>query len=83
MWKAKQALYDAAKCNTPCRDSDDKYYGIQCGLKKACEPFVDITATYLWSQEDAKSQATKTWFVVGIFPYDGTYEPSCKYILYT
>ena len=23
-WKAKQALYDAAECNTPCRDNDDK-----------------------------------------------------------
>ena len=74
-WKAKQALYDAAKYNTPCRDNDDKYYGIQHGLKKVFEPHVDISTTYLWSQEDAKSQATKTWLVVGIFPYDGIYKP--------
>ena len=33
MWKAKQALYDATKCNTPCRDNNDKYHGIQHGLK--------------------------------------------------
>ena len=31
-WKARQALYDAAKCNTPCKDNDDKYYGIQHDL---------------------------------------------------
>ena len=36
-WKAKQALYDASKCNTPCRDNNDKYYGIQHGLKKDFE----------------------------------------------
>ena len=70
-WKAKQALYDAAKCNTPCRDNDDKYYGIQHDLKKVFEPHVDISATYLWSQDDAKEQATKTWFDMGIFPVDG------------
>ena len=54
-WKAKQALYDAAKCNTPCKDNDDKYYGIQHDLKKVFEPHVDISATYLWSQDDAKA----------------------------
>ena len=27
-WKPKQALYDASKCNTPCRDNNDKYNGI-------------------------------------------------------
>ena len=70
-WKAKQALYGAAKCNTPCTDNDDKYYGIQHDLKKVFEPHVDISATYLWSQEDAKVQATKTWFDMGIFPDDG------------
>ena len=43
-WKAKQELYDAAKCNTPCRDNNDKYYGIQHGLKKDFEPHVDISA---------------------------------------
>ena len=59
-WKAKQALYDAAKCNTPCKDNDDNYYGIQHDLKKVFEPHVDISATYLWSQVDAKTQATKT-----------------------
>ena len=32
---------------------------------------VDISATYLWSQEDAKVQATKTWFDMGVFPVDG------------
>ena len=74
-WKAKQALYNATKCNTPCRDNDDKYYHIQHGLQKVFEPHVDISATYLWSQDDAKAQATKTWFVVGKFPYDGTYKP--------
>ena len=74
-WKEKQASYDAAKCNTPCRDNDDTYYGIQHGLKKVFEPHVDIPATYLWPQDHAKSQATKAWFVVGIFPYDGTNEP--------
>ena len=73
-WKAKQALYDAAKCNTACKDNDDKYYGIQHDLKKVFEPHVDISATYLWSQDDAKAQATKTWFVVGIFPYDCPYK---------
>ena len=70
-WKAKQALYDAAKCNTPCKDNDDRYYGIQHDLKKVFEPHVDISATYLWSQDDAKSQVTKTWFDMGIFPVDG------------
>ena len=54
-WKAKQALYDASKCNTPCRDNNDKYYG----LKKVFHPHVDISATYLWSQDGAESQATK------------------------
>ena len=44
MWKAKQALYDAAKCNTPCRDNDDNY-GMQHDLKKVSEPHVDISTT--------------------------------------
>ena len=70
-WKAKQALYDAAKCNTPCKDNDDRYYCIQHDLKKVFEPHVDISATYLWSQDDAKTQVTKTWFDMGIFPVDG------------
>ena len=69
--KAKQALYGAAKCNIPCKDNDDRYYGIQHDLKKVFEPHVDISATYLWSQDDAKTQATKTWFDMGIFPVDG------------
>ena len=43
-WKAKQVLYDAAKCNTPCRDNNDKYYGIQHGLKKVFDPHFDISA---------------------------------------
>ena len=34
MWKAKQASYDASKWNIPCRDNNDKYYGIQHELKK-------------------------------------------------
>ena len=60
-WKAKQAFYDASKCNTPCKDNDDdKYYGIQHDLKKVFEPHVDISATHLWSQDDATAQATKT-----------------------
>ena len=74
-WKTKQTLYDATKCNTPCRNNDDKYYGIQHGLKKVFEVHVDISVTYRLSQEGAKTQANKTWFVVGIFPYDVTYEP--------
>ena len=69
-WKAKQALYDAANCNTPCKDNDDRYYGIQHDLKKVFEPHVDISATYLWSQDDAKTQVTKTWFDMGIFLVD-------------
>ena len=70
-------MYDVAKCNTPCKDNDDKYYGIEHDLKKVFEPHVDISATYLWSQDDAKAQTTKTWFDMGIFPVDGrasTYE---------
>ena len=55
-WKAKQALYDASKCNTPCNHNTNRYYGIQHGLKKDFEPHVDISATYLWSQDGAKSQ---------------------------
>ena len=70
-WKVKQALYDASNCNTPCRDNDDKYYSIQYGLKKDFEPHVDISATYLWSQNNAKSQSTNTWFDVSILPFDG------------
>ena len=70
-WKAKQELYNASKCNTPCRKNTDKYYGRQYGLKKDFEPHVDISVTCLWSQDDAKSQPTKTWFDVGIFPFDG------------
>ena len=70
-WKAKQPLYDAAKCNTPCKDNDDRYYGIQHDLKNVFEPHVNISATYLWSQDDAKTQATKTCFDMGIFPVDG------------
>ena len=75
LWKAKQVLYDVGKYNTPCKDNDDKYYGIQQDLKKVFEPHVDISATYLSSQDVAKAQATKTWFVVGIFPYDSTCKP--------
>ena len=44
-WKVKQALYNAAKCNTPCKDNDDKYYGIQHDLKKVFECHVDMSAT--------------------------------------
>ena len=64
-------MYDASSGNTPCGDNDNKYYGIQHGLKKDFEPHVDISGTYLWSQDDAKSQSTKTWFNIGIFPFDG------------
>ena len=79
-WNSKQALYDAAKCkchsikvsyDTPCRDNDDKYYAIQHDLKKVFEPHIDISATYLWSQDDAKAQATRIWFDMGIFLVDG------------
>ena len=68
-------MHDATKCNTPCKYNDDKYYGIRHDLKKVFEPHVDISATSLLSQGDSKSQATKIWFVVGIFPYNGTYKP--------
>ena len=67
-WKEKWVLYDASKCHTPCRNNNDKYYGIQHGLKMDFDPHVDISATYLWFPDDAKSQSTKTWFHVGIFP---------------
>ena len=53
------------------------YCGIQHGLKKDFYPHVDIWAKYFWSQKHAKSQSTKTWFDIGIFPSDGrltTYE---------
>ena len=53
---AKQALYDASNCNTLYRDNSDKYYGMQHVLKKVFDPHVYISATYLWSQDDAKSQ---------------------------
>ena len=70
-WKAIQAWYDASNCNFPCRDNNDKYYGIQHGLKKDLDPHLDILATYLWSEDDAKSQSTKTWFDIGIFLFEG------------
>ena len=71
-WKTKQVLYDVSNCNTPCRDNNDKYYVIQHGLKEDFDLPVDISDTYLWSQDDAKSQSTKIWFDVGIFPFNGT-----------
>ena len=46
-WKAKQALYDVSKCNIPCRDNNDKYYGIQHGLKRDFEPHIDKSAHIL------------------------------------
>ena len=58
-WKIKQALCDASEYNTPCRDNNDKYYGIQHGLKKDFEPHIDESATYLWSQDDAQSHQPK------------------------
>ena len=70
MWKAKQPLY-ASNCNTSFIHDNDKYYGIQHGLKKDFDCHVDISATYLWSQDDTISQSTKTWFDVGILPFDG------------
>ena len=70
-WKAKEALCDTSNCNTPCRNNNNKYYGIQHGLKKDFDPHFDISATYLWSQDDAESQSIKTWFDMGIFPFDG------------
>ena len=50
--------------------NNDKYYDIQHELKNDFEPHVDILTTYLWSKDDAKSQSAKTWFDVGIFPFD-------------
>ena len=51
-WKAKQSLYDAAKCNTPCTDNNDKYYGKQHGLKKEWFNMsifpVDVKSLYIW-----------------------------------
>ena len=73
-------MYDAANCHTPCRDNDDKYYGIQHDLKKVFEPHVDISAIYMWPQHDAKVQATKTWFDMGIFQVDGR-ASTCGYLV--
>ena len=67
-WKAKQGLCHASNCNTPCRDNNDKYYGIQHGLKKDFEPHIDISATYLWSQDDAKYQSNKNMVWCGYIP---------------
>ena len=64
-------MYDTSIFNLPCRDNNDKYYGIQSRLKKESEPQVGILGTYLWFQDDAKSQSTKTWFDMGIFPFYG------------
>ena len=58
-WKAKQVLYEASNCNTPWRENNDSYCGIPHGLMKDFDPYVDTSATYLWSQDDAKSQSTK------------------------
>ena len=52
-------------------DNNHKYYFIQHGSKKDFEPHGDIATTYLWSQNNAKSWSTKTWFDVGVFPFDG------------
>ena len=39
-------------------------------LMKDFDSHDDIPATYLRSQDDAKFQPIKTWFDVGIFPFD-------------
>ena len=39
-WKVKHPLYDAAKCNTACRDNNDKYCGIQHCLKTVLTPML-------------------------------------------
>ena len=44
---------------------------MQHGLKKDCDPYIDISTTYLWSPYDAKSQSAKTLCGMGIFPFDG------------
>ena len=54
MWKAKQALYDLSNCNIPCRDNNDKYYGIQYELKKDFDPHVDISVTCLQNLNQPK-----------------------------
>ena len=59
-WNAKQALYDASNGKTPCCNNNNKYEGMQHVLKKDFDPHVDISATYLWSHDDAKYQSTKT-----------------------
>ena len=47
-WKAKQTLYDASNCNSPCRDNNDKSYGIHHELKKDLYLHVDISASILF-----------------------------------
>ena len=34
-------------------------------------PLVETLMIYAWSEDAAKSWSTKTWFDMGIFPYDG------------
>ena len=62
LWKCgKQNKHCMIKQNnTTYRDNDDnKYYGIQHGLKKVFEPRVNISAAFLWSQDDAKSTSNQ------------------------
>ena len=68
-WKANQALYDASKCNTHCRDNNDKYYGIQHGIMKDFEPHVDISARYLWSQDDAKNHSQPKYGLMQVYSH--------------
>ena len=69
--KAKQILYGASNFDPPCRDNTDKYYSIKHGFKKDFDPHIDIAVTYFQFKDDVKSQSTKTWFDVGMFPIDG------------
>ena len=51
----RQKLYNASSCNPPCKDNNGTYYGINHGLKKDIDPHVDISATYLWLQDNVES----------------------------
>ena len=42
----KQTLCNALNCTPHYKDNEDKYYGIQYGLKKDFDPHVDISATH-------------------------------------
>ena len=65
-------MYDAFNWYAPGRDNDDQYYVIQHGLKREFDPHVDISAPYLCSPHDSKSELSTTWPEVGIVPFYGS-----------